>query len=80
MTYLYEVLSTGETIEVEQSIKEPAHEILEVNGSLHRVRRLISGAPKVLFMHDRTDSCGWADSGYAKHEAQRKCDKKLGRS
>lgn len=78
MTYLYEILSTGATVEVEQRISEPAHTVLEIDGELHAVKRLISGTPR--FDLRSGPSGGWSSVGYSKTLQQRKCDRKLGRS
>lgn len=77
MTYLYEIISTGETIEVEQKITEPAHTVLEIDGELHTVRRLISGVPSFTLVSGA--SGGWSSTGYAKPENQRQAEQVLGR-
>lgn len=67
MTYEYQILTTGQIIEVEQRITEPAHEVLEIDGELVSVRRLISGAPLVNLA---SGGVGWASGGYSKTKAQ----------
>jgi predicted nucleic acid-binding Zn ribbon protein len=76
-TYLYQVVATGQEIEVIQSIKEPKHEVLEVDGELVTVKRLIASAvPAVLISGP---SGGWASQGYSKPEHMRKAEQTLGR-
>lgn len=77
MTYLYEVLSTGEQVEVEQRITEAAHQTLEVNGKVEHVRRLIAGTPAFDLRSGPTG--GWAASGYSKPENHRWAESTLGR-
>ena len=67
MTYDYLVVSTGQVIQVDQRISEPAHTVLEIDGQLHTVRRLISGAPSFSLA---AGGVGWAAGGYAKTKAQ----------
>jgi predicted nucleic acid-binding Zn ribbon protein len=57
-SYDYEIITTGEIVTVEQSIKEPAHTILEIDGELRTVRRVISPSTFLL-----KGSC-WAKDGY----------------
>lgn len=63
MTYIYEVIETGQQIEVEQSIKEPPHTVLEVDGNFHNVRRLVSGGTGFLLSQG---GVGWSKQGYSK--------------
>jgi hypothetical protein len=63
ITYTYLVESTGQTIELEQRITEDAHTVLEIDGQLLSVRRLISGAPQVNLISG--PSGGWSETGYA---------------
>ncbi len=76
MTYLYEVVKTGKTIEVQQRITEPAHTVLEIDGELVTVKRLISGAPGFNLIPG--PSGGWASDGYSEPENIRKASAKLG--
>jgi hypothetical protein len=76
-TYDYEIITTGQVIQVEQSIKEPAHTVLELDGELRCVRRLISGAPRFNLISG--DSGGWSEAGYSKLPHERKAEAKLGR-
>ena len=59
-TYTYEVITTGQQIEVTQSIKEPAHTVLEIDGELRTVRRLIAGSTSFHLKGGR-----WAKQGYS---------------
>jgi hypothetical protein len=77
MTYTYQVISTGETLEVEQRITEPAHEVLEVDGEFVNVRRLISGAPGFNLVSGA--SGGWSETGYAVPLNKRKLNARLGK-
>lgn len=77
MTYEYEVITTGAIVEVQQRMSDPAHTVLEIDGELRCVRRLISGAPAVQFISG--PSGGWSSAGYALTPAQRKAEAKLGR-
>lgn len=77
MTYDYEVITTGQVIQVEQRISEPAHTVLEIDGELRCVKRLISGTPGINFVAG--PSGGWASTGYAKPEHERKAEQVLGR-
>jgi predicted nucleic acid-binding Zn ribbon protein len=56
--YDYEIITTGKIVTVEQSIKEPAHTVLEIDGELRTVRRVISNTTFLL-----KGSC-WAKDGY----------------
>lgn len=77
MTYTYEVTATGKTIDVEQRITEDAHTVLEVDGELVSVRRLISGTP--MFDLRSGPSGGWGASGYSKPVNERWAEQTLGR-
>lgn len=77
MTYDYEVISTGAVVQVEQRITEPAHTVLEIEGEMRRVRRLISGAPRFNLVSG--ESGGWAAAGYSKLPHERRAEAKLGR-
>lgn len=79
MTYEYEVVGTGQVIEVQQSIKEDAHTVLEVDGELVSVRRLISSKSGGFRLVPGA-SGGWSDSGYSKRPHQRQAEAALGRS
>lgn len=59
-TYEYEIIKTGEVIEVDQRITDAPHTTLEVNGEFHTVRRLISTTSFHL-----KGNC-WAKDGYRK--------------
>jgi len=72
--YIYEIVSTGQQIEVEQRITEPAHTVLEVDGELVTVRRLISGAGNFMLMGGQ-----WAADGYSQPLGVRKAEKILGK-
>jgi predicted nucleic acid-binding Zn ribbon protein len=63
VTYTYLVEATGQVIEVEQRITEEAHTVLEFDGELVTVRRLISRAPG--FQLKPGPSGGWTSQGYA---------------
>jgi len=76
-TYLYQVISTGAQLEVEQSIREPAHTVLEVDGELVSVKRLISGPGS--FQLISGDSGGWSNTGYSKAPHERAAEHTLGR-
>lgn len=78
MTYEYLVIATGETVTVEQRITEPAHTVLEIDGELRAVKRLIS-AESGGFRLVSGPSGGWSSTGYAPTIQQRKAEAKLGR-
>lgn len=77
MTYDYEVITTGQVIQVEQRISEPAHTVLEVDGELRTVRRLISGTPG--FNLIAGPAGGWAESGYGHKPHELDAMRTLGR-
>lgn len=77
MTYEYLVISTGETVTVEQRITEPAHTVLEIDGELRSVKRLIS-AESGGFRLVSGPSGGWSSGGYAPTVQQRKYEAKTG--
>lgn len=77
MTYDYQVITTGQIIQVEQRITEPAHTVLEIDGELRCVRRLISGAPPAFLVDG--PSGGWSSAGYSKRPHERVAEHKLGR-
>lgn len=72
-TYTYRFEDTGETIDVEHSIKSEALETVQGRP----VTRLISGAPRFSLISG--DSGGWASTGYSKTETERKAEQTLGR-
>lgn len=76
-TYDYEVITTGQIVQVEQRITEPAHTVLDIDGELRTVRRLISGAPKAHLIAG--DTGGWSSSGYSKKPHERRAEAVLGR-
>lgn len=76
-TYTYEVITTGELVEVEQRITELAHTVLELDGELRTVRRVIVSAPRFNLVSGAAG--GWSNTGYAKPEHERKAEATLGR-
>lgn len=78
MTYEYLVIATGQVVEVQQRISEPAHTVLEVDGELVSVKRLIS-AESGGFRLVSGASGGWGSQGYSKPEHERKAEQVLGR-
>lgn len=78
MTYEYEVIKTGQIIEVQQRITEDAHTVLEIDGELMSVRRLISKESGG-FRLVSGESGGWASSGYARPDNFLKFEKEMGR-
>lgn len=77
MTYSYEVITTGEIIEVEQKISEPAHTVLEINGELRTVRRVITSSQG--FVLKSGPSGGWSSTGYGHTPGQLNAMRTLGR-
>lgn len=67
MTYEYLVEATGQVVQVEQRITEDAHTVLEIDGELQTVQRLISGGTSFTL---GAGGVGWASQGYAKTKAQ----------
>lgn len=61
MTYTYEVIDTGELIEVEHTISTPAYTTYEINGKTVNVRRVINGGTGFILKGD----C-WAKDLYKK--------------
>lgn len=76
MTYDYLVVSTGQVVQVEQRMSEPAHTVLEIDGELRSVKRLISAAPSFTLIPGA--SGGWANEGYSTPENFRKAERRLG--
>jgi hypothetical protein len=77
MTYVYQIISTGKTLEVEQRISEDAHTVLEVDGEMVSVKRLISAAPGFNLVSGPAG--GWAESGYGHKPHELDAMRTLGR-
>jgi len=76
-TYRYQVIADGREVEVEQRITAPALTVLEVEGKVVSVKRLINGTPMIDLRSG--PSGGWAASGYSKPENHRQAEAILGR-
>jgi predicted nucleic acid-binding Zn ribbon protein len=58
-TYVYQVIDTGEEVEVEQSISAKPLTVLEHNGRVCSVKRLIAGSSNFILK-----GSAWGRDGY----------------